>query len=129
MRLNPRITWRQISSAVLSLSVFSAVWIQPTRAQSQDSRQQDIQQLKDKLEQLDQMMKEVREELTALEGAEQHPPGARPVAQGKYERRKAGHGTWVCRQRAALAAALWPLLLAKVPSWSLHHRWMKRETA
>ena len=82
MRLNLRITWRQISSAVLSLFVFSAVWNQPTRAQSQDSRQQEIQQLRDKLEQLDQMMKEVREELSALEGAEQHPPGARPVAQG-----------------------------------------------
>jgi hypothetical protein len=89
MRLNLRITRRQISSAVLSLFVFSAVWIQPTRAQSQESRQQDIQQLKDKLEQLDQMMKEVREELTALEGAEQHPPGARPVAQGSIEGKEA----------------------------------------
>jgi hypothetical protein len=87
MRLN--LIWRQISSAVLSLFVFTAVWIQPTRAQSQDSRQQDIQQLKDKLERLDQMMKEVREELTALEGAEQHPPGARPVAQGPIEGKEA----------------------------------------
>ena len=51
MRSNLRITWRQISSVVLSLLVLSAIWIQPARAQSQDTRLQDIQQLKDKLEQ------------------------------------------------------------------------------
>src|SRR5580658_1072230 len=32
MRSNLRITWRQISSVVLSLLVLSAIWIQPARA-------------------------------------------------------------------------------------------------
>jgi len=81
MGSNLRITWRQISSAVLSLMVVSAIWLQPARAQSRDSRQQEIQQLKDKLEQLDQMMKEARGELNALEAEEQHPTSARPAAQ------------------------------------------------
>ena len=89
MRSNLRITWRQISSAVLSLLVVFAIWIQPARAQSQDSRQQEIQQLKDKLEQLDQMMKDARAELNALEGAEQHPPSARPAAQGPVAAKEA----------------------------------------
>jgi hypothetical protein len=82
MRSNLRITLKRISSAVLSIFVVSAIWIQPARAHSQDSRQQDIQQLKDKLEQLDRMMKEVRSELNALEGAEQRPSSAQPAAHG-----------------------------------------------
>jgi len=81
MRSNLRITWRQISSVVLSLLVLSAIWIQPARAQSQDTRLQDIQQLKDKLEQLDQMMKEVKAEINALETAAQHPSNALAVPQ------------------------------------------------
>jgi len=81
MRSNLRITWRQISSVVLSLLVLSAIWIQPARAQSQDTRLQDIQQLKDKLEQLDQMMKEVKAEINALETAAQHPSNASAVPQ------------------------------------------------
>ena len=81
MRSNLRITLKQISSAVLSLFVVSAIWIRPARAQSQDNRQQDIQQLKDKLEQLDRMVKEARAELNALEGAEPPPPSVQPIAQ------------------------------------------------
>ncbi|WP_158752119.1 DcaP family trimeric outer membrane transporter [Acidobacterium sp. S8] len=82
MRSSLRITLRRIRTAVLSLFVVSAIWIQPARAQSQDSRQQDIQQLKDKLEQLDRMMKEARAELNALEGEEHGPPSAQAAAQG-----------------------------------------------
>jgi len=81
MRSNLQITLRRISTAVLLLFVVSAIWIQPARAQSQDSRQQDIQQLKDKLEQLDQMMKEVKAELNELEAATPRPPTAAAVVQ------------------------------------------------
>ena len=88
MRSNPRITCRQICSAVLSLLVVFAL-IQPAGAQSPDIRQQEIQQLRDKLEQLDQMMKDARAELNALEGAEQHPPSTRPAIQGPVAAKEA----------------------------------------
>jgi len=51
--------------AVLFLSV---MWGQPAKAQSQDTRKQDIQELKDKLQQLEQMMGEVKGKITVLEG-------------------------------------------------------------
>jgi DcaP outer membrane protein len=83
MRSNLRITWRRISSAGLLLCAFSAIGMQPVRAQSQDAQKQDIQQLKDKLQQLDQMMNEVRGEIHALE-AQQQPPGAPHVVNTVY---------------------------------------------
>jgi hypothetical protein len=54
------------------------------RSQSQDERKQGIQQLKDKLQELDQMMNEVKEELRALEGT-QGPPIAPAVGQSQAE--------------------------------------------
>jgi hypothetical protein len=80
MRPNIRITWKQIGSASLSLFAISAIWIQPARAQSQDSRAQEIQQLKDKLDQLDRTMSEVRAEIKALEAAPPNPPGTSAAA-------------------------------------------------
>lgn len=71
MRLGSSNAWNKVSlSAVLFLSVILA---QPGQAQSQDSRSQDtrtqdIQQLKDRLQQLEQMMGEVKGQITALEG-------------------------------------------------------------
>jgi hypothetical protein len=44
---------------------------QPAGAQSQDARQQEVQQLKDKLQQLDQMMREVQGEINGLERGSQ----------------------------------------------------------
>jgi len=73
MRSNLPITWKQTGSAALSLFALSAIWIQPAQAQSQDSQKQEIQQLKNKLDQLDQMMKEVRSEINALENAPPKP--------------------------------------------------------
>ncbi len=66
------ISWKPIGSPVLlvlSLLVFahSAIWVEPARAQTKANQEQDIQQLKDKLQQLDQMMEEVRAEISALE--------------------------------------------------------------
>jgi hypothetical protein len=65
MRSNLWINWKLISSTLLWPTAFSAVWIEPAREQSQEK--QDIQQLRDKLQRLDQMMDEVRAEISALE--------------------------------------------------------------
>jgi hypothetical protein len=73
MRSNLRTTWKIITSTAVLLFVLSAIWIQPAQAQSQDERKQDIQQLKDKLQQLDQMMNEVRGEISTLEGTPPSP--------------------------------------------------------
>ena len=73
-----------ISSPALMLFALSAIWIQPAAAQSEDGQKQDIQQLKDKLQQLDQMMSEVKGEMRALEDA-QGPPVSPAVAQNPAE--------------------------------------------
>ncbi len=74
MRSNLRITSRQISSAVLSLFVLSAIWMQTSRAQSQDSRQQEIQQLKDQLQHMQQEMDEVNGRIQSLESGQKPAP-------------------------------------------------------
>jgi len=73
MRSNLRTTWKIITSTAVLLCALSVISIQPARAQSPDERKQDIQQLKDKLQQLDQMMSEAKVELNALEGTAPGP--------------------------------------------------------
>jgi hypothetical protein len=67
MRSNVSLSWKPIKSAVLLVFAFSAIWVEPAPAQTKDGQQQDIQQLKDKLQQMDQMMEEVRAEISAME--------------------------------------------------------------
>jgi DcaP outer membrane protein len=80
MRSNHRTTWKIITSTAVLLFALSAIWIQPAQAQSQDDRAQDIQQLKDKLQQLDQMMNEVRGEISTLEGTAPSPAEAQKTS-------------------------------------------------
>jgi len=87
MRSNHPINCRAISSTALLILALSVIWVQPARAQSQGAQQQDIQQLRDKLQQLDQMMNEVKAEIGALEGQKQTPgvppPAMPPPVTGK----------------------------------------------
>ena len=77
MRSTLWIIRKDISSTMLLVFSLSALCIQPARAQSQD-RNQEIQQLKDKLQQLDQTMGEVKAEIDALERqGQQHPAEAK----------------------------------------------------
>jgi hypothetical protein len=70
---------RKISS-LIALLLIAIVWIQPARAQSSDAQAQDIQQLKDKLQQLEQMMNDVKGQITALENRPATPaPAATPT--------------------------------------------------
>jgi hypothetical protein len=78
---------QKISSTALLLLALSAIWIQSAAAQSQDQRNADIEQLKNKLQQLDQMMTEVKGEIKALEGTPP-PPAASLVGQGQAEGRQ-----------------------------------------
>jgi hypothetical protein len=55
------------ASLIAALFIF-LVWVQSAPAQSPDTRTQDIQQLKDRLQQLEQTMGEVKGRLAALEG-------------------------------------------------------------
>jgi hypothetical protein len=71
MRLQPR-TPISISSITFLLFV-PCIGIRPARAQSQDTRTQDIQKLEEKLQRLDQMMQEVKGEIRALKGEQQTP--------------------------------------------------------
>jgi cell division protein FtsB len=66
MRSSVRMNQITIGAVSLLLFSFSSIWTRPARAQSQ-SRQQDIQQLKNKLDQLEQTMGEVKAEINALE--------------------------------------------------------------
>jgi hypothetical protein len=68
---------KHLNCVTLLLFAVSAFLSQTTQAQAQD-RNQDIQQLKDKLQQLDQMMGEVRAQINALE--QTPPPAGQPPA-------------------------------------------------
>src|SRR5580704_17942810 len=74
---------QKISSTALLLLALSAISIQSAAAQSQDQRNADIEQLKNKLQQLDQMMTEVKGEIKSLEGTP-----APLVGQGQAEGQK-----------------------------------------
>ncbi len=78
MRLNCRINRKNFNFATLSLFAATAIWIVPARAQSQN-RQQDIQQLKDKLDQLEQTMNQVKGQLHELE---EQPAAATQASEG-----------------------------------------------
>ena len=79
---------KTISFIAVVLFAVSAISIQTAAAQSQDQRNADIEQLKNKLQQLDQMMTEVKGEIRALEGASA-PPAAPLVGQGQAEGQQA----------------------------------------
>ena len=66
MRSNLKNAWNNAS--LIAVLFISVIWARPAQAQSQDTRTQDIQQLKDKLQQLEQMMGEVKGKITVLEG-------------------------------------------------------------
>jgi DcaP outer membrane protein len=79
---------KTISFIAVVLFAVSAISIQTAAAQSQDQRNADIEQLKNKLQQLDQMMTEVKGEIRALEGTSA-PPAAPLVGQGQAEGQQA----------------------------------------
>jgi cell division protein FtsB len=85
MRSNVRMNRITIGAVSLLLFSFSGIWTKPACAQSQN-RQQNIQQLKDKLDQLEQTMGEVKAQINALETAEK--PTTAP-AQGAAKAQKA----------------------------------------
>ena len=77
MRSSLRMIWKNFTIITLVLSALSPLSIERARAQSQD-REQEIQKLKDKLQQMDQMMGEVKAQITALE--QSTPPAGQPPA-------------------------------------------------
>lgn len=77
MRSSLQTTWKNFVIITLFLSVLSPFSIEPARAQSQD-REQEIQKLKDKLQQMDQMMGEVKAQIRALEQSSL-PVGQQPA--------------------------------------------------
>ena len=77
MRPNFRMNWITIGIPTLLLFSLSTIWTGQVRAQSQD-RKQEIQELKDKLQQLDQTMGEVKARISALESSQPTAPTAAP---------------------------------------------------
>ena len=71
------------SASLIAVLFISVIWVQPAQAQSQDTRAQDIQQLKDKLQQLEQMMGEVKGKITVLEGQPGTPNSEAGVGESK----------------------------------------------
>src|SRR5438552_6716337 len=59
--------WIRIASLTLVTLAFCAIW---TQAQSQDTQTPDLQQLKDKLQQLDQEMQELKGQIKAAQQAQ-----------------------------------------------------------
>ena len=90
MRSNVRMNRITIGVASLLLFSLSSIWLRPARAQSQN-RQQDIQQLKDKLDQLEQTMSEVKAQINALETA---PAAAPAQGQPRGKRRLSRQSPW-----------------------------------
>ena len=88
MRANVLGNRTTIGPALLIISLLS-IWSGPLQAQSQN-RTQDIQQLKDKLQQLDQMMGEVKAQINALEreSAQPSPSAPPPPASAPVEAKK-----------------------------------------
>lgn len=78
MSLNSKIVWKNPRATKLLLCALFILCNLPIGAQSQD-RQREIQQLKDKLQQLDQMMGEVKAELNALEREGAQPKPVTPL--------------------------------------------------
>lgn len=87
MRSSQKNAWGNIS--LIALLFLSVIWIPSAQAQSQNTRTQDIQQLKDKLQQLEQMMGEVKGQITALE----NQPGVRDSTTGVAESKSAPSNT------------------------------------
>jgi hypothetical protein len=79
------------NASLIAVLFLSVIWVQPARAQSQDARTQDIQQLKDKLQQLEQMMGDVKGRIAALEGS----PGAQNLEAGVGESKSGPNDTLV----------------------------------
>lgn len=75
MRCDLRVTRHAV--AFLAILTLSAVWSKPLTAQPQSqTREQEIQQLRDRLQQMDLMMDEVKAEINTLERQGQQPaPG------------------------------------------------------
>ena len=71
------------NASLIAVLFISVMWVQPVQGQSKDTRAQDIQQLKDKLQQLEQMMGEVKGQITALEGQPGTQNSAAGVGQSK----------------------------------------------
>lgn len=78
MRSKLHTNWITISSSALMLTAFSAIWIQPARAQSSDSKTPDLQQLNNKLERLEKELEEVKSQMRTAVAAQ--GPSNAPVA-------------------------------------------------
>src|SRR5258708_17382579 len=91
MRSTLWVSLKPIRSAALLVFALSAIWVEPARAQTKDGQEQAIQQLKDKLQRLDQTMEEVRAEITALElQGQQHAPVSAPTPGPTQAKEKSG---------------------------------------
>jgi hypothetical protein len=86
------ISRKLIGSSALVLFALCAVSVGPARAQTTDARQQDIQQLKDKLQQLDQMMEELKGQIQSIESGQKaaatSPVQANAVTPAAQERQE-----------------------------------------
>ena len=79
MRSKVRMNPMALGITTLLLFPLSIIWPGPVRAQTQD-RKQEIQELKDKLQQMDQMMGEVKAKISALESGESAGQPPAPTA-------------------------------------------------
>jgi hypothetical protein len=92
--------FKKLGLSALLLVVASVIPIQLSHAQAPDARAQEIQQLKDKLQQLDQMMKDVKAEIDALQtqdqlkGAAPAPAPAVAVARSEEAKEPEAKGTF-----------------------------------
>jgi hypothetical protein len=84
MRSNLPITWKAIGSTAVLLLAVSASWVQPAQAQTQGPQAPDLQQLNNKLEQLEKELAEVKSEIRAA-GQTQTPTAANAAEQNPSE--------------------------------------------
>jgi hypothetical protein len=80
MRFNSRVQLRLISRAALIFLILSAIWAVPTAAQTQNAAPSDVQQLQQKLDQMEKQMQELRDQITAVQQAQKEAPAPATTA-------------------------------------------------
>jgi len=73
MSFTCRSSWKTVSCAGLLLFALSVCGTKPARAQSQGTEKPEVEQLKDELQKLEQMMNDVKQRISALEAAPRAP--------------------------------------------------------
>ena len=93
MRSNSRVQLIVIVRATLIFAVLAATWSIPSGAQTQSAAPPDVQQLQQKLDQMQKQMQELRDQINAVQQAQKEAPASAPTAAQASEEKPPKHQT------------------------------------